>query len=99
MSVLQREPSDMVQILDDDGKVREGAEMPDISDDTLVEMYREMKLARHFDERAVSLQRQGRMGTYPPLSGQEGAQVGSAAALAENDWMVPSYREIGRAHV
>ena len=93
MSVLQREPSDMVQILDDDGKVREGAEMPDISDDTLVEMYREMKLARHFDERAVSLQRQGRMGTYPPLSGQEAAQVGSVHALDDGDWVFPSYRE------
>ncbi len=39
---------------------------------TLVEMYEQMRLARRFDERAVSLQRQGRMGTYPPLSGQEG---------------------------
>ncbi|MFB6165806.1 MAG: pyruvate dehydrogenase (acetyl-transferring) E1 component subunit alpha, partial [Haloarculaceae archaeon] len=49
--------------------------------------------ARHFDQRAVSLQRQGRMGTYPPLSGQEAAQVGSAFALAERDWVFPSYRE------
>jgi len=36
-------------------------------------MYRKLKLARHFDQRAVSLQRQGRMGTYPPMAGQEGA--------------------------
>src|SRR5699024_5467301 len=43
----------------------------------------------------VSLQRQGRMGTYPPLSGQEGAQVGSAHALADDDWLFPSYREHG----
>jgi pyruvate dehydrogenase E1 component alpha subunit len=35
------------------------------------------------------------MGTDPPLSGQEGAQIGSAHALDEGDWMYPSYREHG----
>ena len=93
MSTLQRDPADRVQVLDEDGQVREGATVPDLDDETLVEMYRELKLARHFDQRAVSLQRQGRMGTYPPMSGQEGAQVGSAHALADDDWLFPSYRE------
>ncbi|WP_340102041.1 pyruvate dehydrogenase (acetyl-transferring) E1 component subunit alpha [Salinibaculum salinum] len=93
MSTLQRDPDDRVGIIDEDGQVREGAEVPDLSDEELVEMYRELKLGRHFDQRAVSLQRQGRMGTYPPLSGQEAAQVGSAHALAEEDWAFPSYRE------
>ena len=99
MSTLQRDPRDRVQVLDDDGRVVDGADVPDLDEESLVEMYRQMRLARHFDERAVSLQRQGRMGTYPPLSGQEGAQVGSAAALSEDDWMVPSYREHGAAYV
>jgi pyruvate dehydrogenase E1 component alpha subunit len=99
MSTLQRDPRDRVQVLDEDGRVVDGAEVPDLEDDTLIEMYRQMRLARHFDQRAVSLQRQGRMGTYPPLSGQEGAQVGSAAALDPQDWMVPSYREHGAAYV
>jgi pyruvate dehydrogenase E1 component alpha subunit len=93
VSVLQRDPSDRVQILDTDGTVREGETVPDVDDETLVEMYRTMKLGRHFDKRAVSLQRQGRMGTYPPMSGQEAAQVGSAMALGEEDWVLPSYRE------
>jgi pyruvate dehydrogenase E1 component alpha subunit len=97
--LLDREPGDRIQILDDDGAVRDGAAVPDIDDDQLVEMYRAMTLARHFDQRAVSLQRQGRMGTYPPLSGQEGAQIGSAFALEDEDWMVPSYREHGAALV
>jgi pyruvate dehydrogenase E1 component alpha subunit len=56
-----------------------------------------MRLARRFDQRAVSLQRQGRMGTYPPLSGQEGAQIASAYALGDDDWVFPSYREHGVA--
>ena len=93
MSVIQRDPTEQVQILDEDGRVREDATVPDLSDDTLVEMYRQLKFGRHFDKRAVSLQRQGRMGTYPPLSGQEAAQVGSAHALDAGDWVFPSYRE------
>jgi pyruvate dehydrogenase E1 component alpha subunit len=99
VSTLQREPDDMVRVLDEDGEVVDGAEVPDLDDDTLVEMYRQMKLARHFDERAVSLQRQGRMGTYPPLAGQEGAQIGSVHALDDDDWMFPSYREHGAGMV
>ena len=92
VSVLEREPGeDLVRVLDDDGGVV--GDVPDLTDDEFVEMYRLMKLARHFDERAVSLNRQGRMGTYPPLSGQEGAQVGSALAMDDDDWLVPSYRE------
>jgi pyruvate dehydrogenase E1 component alpha subunit len=87
------DPDEQVQILDEDGNVRPDASVPDLTDDELVEMYRELKLGRHFDQRCVSLQRQGRMGTYPPLSGQEGAQVGSAMALDEADWTFPSYRE------
>ena len=99
MSTLQRDPDDRVRVLDEDGRVVDGAEVPDLSDDALVEMYRQMRLARHFDQRAVSLQRQGRMGTYPPLSGQEAAQIGSAAAMGDDDWMFPSYREHGAAYV
>ncbi|PSQ38855.1 pyruvate dehydrogenase (acetyl-transferring) E1 component subunit alpha [Halobacteriales archaeon SW_12_71_31] len=99
MSTLERDPGDRVQVLDDAGRVLEDAEVPDLDDETLVEMYAQMRLARRFDERAVSLQRQGRMGTYPPLSGQEGAQIGSAHALDDDDWMFPSYREHGAALV
>ncbi|MEF8780137.1 MAG: pyruvate dehydrogenase (acetyl-transferring) E1 component subunit alpha [Haloferacaceae archaeon] len=98
MSVLERDPrAEMYRVLDEDGAVV--GDVPDLTEEELVGIYRYMKLSRHFDERAVSLQRQGRMGTYPPLSGQEAAQVGSAYALAEDDWIVPSYREHGAAVV
>ena len=99
VSTLQRDPDERFGILDEDGEVREGVEPPDLDEETLVGMYREMRLVRHFDQRAVSLQRQGRMGTYPPLSGQEGAQIGSAHALAEEDWLFPSYREHGASMI
>ena len=97
VSVFDRAYDDPVRVLDEDGELV--GDIPDLNEDELVDMYRYMWVARHFDGRAVSLQRQGRMGTYPPLSGQEGAQIGSALALAENDWIVPSYREHGAALV
>ena len=84
---------DLYRVLDPDGAVV-GA-VPDLADETLVDMYRDMRLTRHFDTRAVSLQRQGRMGTYAPGAGQEAAQVGSTYALRETDWIVYQYREHG----
>jgi len=93
VSTLQREPGERVQVLDESGTVV--GDLPEIADETIVDIYTDMVLARHLDERAVSLQRQGRMGTYPPLSGQEAAQIGSAYALDEPDWVFPSYREHG----
>lgn len=48
---------------------------------------------RAFDRRMVSWQRQGKIGTYAPIEGQEAAQVGSSYALMDADWIFPSYRE------
>jgi pyruvate dehydrogenase E1 component alpha subunit len=56
-------------------------------------MYRAMLLGRRLDERMVRLQRQGRVGTFAPIKGQEAAQIGSVATLTPHDWMVPSFRE------
>jgi TPP-dependent pyruvate/acetoin dehydrogenase alpha subunit len=54
-----------------------------------------MRLSRAVDERALSLQRQGRLGTFPPVHGQEAAVVGTAMALdPAKDWIVPQYREL-----
>jgi len=91
--LLSRPPDEPVRILDEDGQVRDGVSVPDLGDTELVEMYEEMRLARHLDERAISLQRQGRLGTYPSLAGQEGAQIGSTHALAGDDWILDQYRE------
>src|SRR5690606_12437550 len=63
--------------------------------DKLLQMYRYMNLVRLFDERGMMLQRQGRIGFYVPSTGQEAIQIGTAAALDQNDWIFPSYREPG----
>lgn len=83
-----------LRVLDETGQM-DADEMPDIRIAELQGMYDAMWLARTFDQRAVSLQREGRLGTYAQTLGQEAAQVGSAFALAPLDWVVPSYRENG----
>jgi pyruvate dehydrogenase E1 component alpha subunit len=64
-----------------------------------LEAYRWMVTARVTDERCLSLQRQGRIGFYAPLSGQEATQVGAALALRPEDWVFPAYRELAVALV
>ncbi|MFZ0890817.1 MAG: thiamine pyrophosphate-dependent enzyme [Thermoplasmata archaeon] len=65
----------------------------------LLDAYRFMVLARVVDERCLTLQRQGRIGFYVPMQGQEAAQVGAACALDPADWIFPAYRELGLALV
>lgn len=67
--------------------------VPDISTEKHLSMYRAMLLGRRFDERMLDLQRQGRIGTFPPIKGQEAAQIGSVALLRDSDWLAPSFRE------
>ncbi|GAA1720599.1 pyruvate dehydrogenase (acetyl-transferring) E1 component subunit alpha [Isoptericola hypogeus] len=62
-------------------------------------MYRDMVLTRRFDDEATALQRQGELALYAQGRGQEAAQVGSAWALAPQDYVFPSYREHGVLHV
>lgn len=67
------------------------------TDEELIDSYKQMARVRHFDERADTLQRQGKLGVYPSFRGQEAAQVGLALALEPRDWLVPSYRESAAA--
>jgi len=81
-----------LSILDSDGNLDSALE-PSIAPDELKRLHRAMLLGRRFDERMLRLQRQGRIGTFAPIKGQEAAQIGSVAALRRTDWMVPSFRE------
>lgn len=84
---------EMIKYIDENGKALHTD--TSISQEKLIGMYTGMVKARVFDVRAMKLQRQGRIGTYAPLQGQEAAQIGSAYATGEKDWIYPSYREIG----
>ncbi len=84
---------DFLSILDAEGTLDESLE-PDIPAEVLLKIHATMLLGRRFDERLLNLQRQGRIGTFPPITGQEAAQVGAVAVLRDSDWMVPSFREM-----
>ena len=83
---------DYLSILDEKGNLDEALE-PDLADDLLLRLHRSMLLSRRLDERMLRLQRQGRLGTFAPVKGQEAAQIGAVAALRATDWMLPSFRE------
>jgi pyruvate dehydrogenase E1 component alpha subunit len=81
-----------LSILDSDGNLDTALE-PKLAGEDLRALYRAMVLGRRLDERMVRLQRQGRIGTFAPIKGQEASQMGSAFTLRRIDWMVPSFRE------
>ncbi len=85
---------EMLRILHPDGRLEEGLR-PDLSDERIRDLFQEILFIRMLDQKALSLQRQGRMGTYAPVQGQEAGQVGSAFALGKGDWVFPSFRETG----
>ncbi len=87
-----------LQILDVDGNCDEKLR-PSLADEQVKKLFEWMVLARTFDQKAFKLQREGRLGTYASILGQEAAQVGSAFALRPTDWMFPAFREPGASFV
>lgn len=83
---------DYLSILDAEGDLDTSLE-PKLPAAELKRLYRAMLLGRRLDERMVRLQRQGRIGTFAPIKGQEASQLGSVCTLKPTDWMVPSFRE------
>lgn len=86
-------PTERLSILDSDGLLDAELE-PKIAPDDLKRLYRAMVLGRRLDERMLKLQRQGRIGTFAPIKGQEASQIGTVFSLESRDWMVPSFREM-----
>jgi pyruvate dehydrogenase E1 component alpha subunit len=70
----------------------------DVTDEQLCSLYEDLTVIRRIDVEATALQRQGELALWPPLLGQEAAQVGSARALREDDFIFSSYRENGVAY-
>ncbi|HKJ65064.1 MAG TPA: thiamine pyrophosphate-dependent enzyme, partial [Desulfopila sp.] len=86
------QPLEYLSILDEHGTLDDELE-PKIDDRDLLDLYRAMLFGRRFDERLLALQRQGRIGTFPPIKGQEASQLGAVVHLSPTDWFVPSFRE------
>lgn len=83
-----------LQVLDEEGNIDESLH-PDLNDDQVKEIYHLMVLLRTMDEKLFNMQRSGKIGTYAQVKGQEAAQIGSGIALKKQDWVVPSFREMG----
>jgi pyruvate dehydrogenase E1 component alpha subunit len=76
-----------------DGEAVPDGEIEGLGEPALLDLYRNMVLLRTYDERSLVYHRQGRIGTYAIFWGHEAMQVGAHYALADEDWIFPSYRE------
>ncbi|WP_407287150.1 pyruvate dehydrogenase (acetyl-transferring) E1 component subunit alpha [Streptomyces sp. BP-8] len=94
----QAEQDQLVQLLTPEGERVEHPDYAiDLSPEELRGLYRDMVLTRKFDAEATTLQRQGELGLWASLLGQEAAQIGSGRALRDDDYVFPTYREHGVA--
>jgi pyruvate dehydrogenase E1 component alpha subunit len=76
-----------------DGEAIPDSEVDGIGEEDLLALYRDMVVLRTYDERSLVYHRQGRIGTYAIFWGHEAMQAGATRALADSDWIFPSYRE------
>ena len=92
------QPDQLVQLLTPEGERVDHPDYPlDLTAADIRAMYRDLVLVRRIDTEAISLQRQGELGIWASLLGQEAAQVGSGRALNPVDMVFPTYREHGVA--
>lgn len=91
---VRLQPIEPFTILSVEGKVVNKEAMPELSDEQLRELMRRMVFTRVWDQRAVNIARQGRLGFYAPVSGQEATMIGSEFALNKEDFILPGYRDI-----
>ena len=89
--VAPAEP-DVRRVIGDGGDVPD-REVAGLTETDLLAIYRSMVTLRTYDERSVVYHRQGRIGTYAIYWGHEAIQAGAVHALADEDWIFPSYRE------
>jgi len=85
---------DIFTVLDADGNAKAATD-PKLPKQLVVRMYRAMLRTRVIDERLIKLQRQGRIGFHIGSLGEEACIIASAAALRDEDWILPCYREFG----
>jgi 2-oxoisovalerate dehydrogenase E1 component alpha subunit len=98
LDTVPESPSELVQLLTPEGERVEHPDYPlDLTADEVRGLYRDLVIVRRIDREAVALTRQGELGIWASLLGQEAAQIGSGRALADQDMVFPTYREHGVA--
>lgn len=90
---------DLARLLTPDGRRISDRQLDpwveDLDPEALRGLYRDMALLRRLDAEGVALQRQGQLGLWAPAQGQEAVQIGTARACRADDFLFPSYRELG----
>lgn len=94
IDIIERTETGYLQIIDEKGEADESL-MPPLADQELKKIFETIILSRMFNQRALSLQREGRIGTYASIWGQEGSEIGTALAFSDGDWLFPTFRESG----
>ena len=93
-----RSRPELIQLLTPEGERTEHPDYPlELTTDEVKSLYRDLVIVRRIDTEAIALQRQGELGIWASLLGQEAAQVGSGRALGSRDMAFPTYREHGVA--
>ena len=83
-----------IQVMNEQGEiVNESLRPPELTDEKIRELYEKMLFIKIADQKALNMQRQGRMGTYPSVRGQEAIQIASTTLLKKTDWIVPAFRD------
>jgi 2-oxoisovalerate dehydrogenase E1 component len=82
----------VLQILDENAELV--GELPDLSDERLLELHTTMVLARTLDRKLANMSIQGRIAAYYKIEGQE-AHTAAGFALRPQDFVFPAYREMG----
>jgi 2-oxoisovalerate dehydrogenase E1 component alpha subunit len=96
--VTRADSTGLIQLLTPEGERVEHPDYPlEISAEEIKSLYRDLVIVRRIDFEAIALQRQGELGIWASLLGQEAAQVGSGRALEPRDMAFPTYREHGVA--
>lgn len=92
---LKRTPTDQpLQVLNTEGQVVDQELMPDLPDDQLVDLFKQMVWSRIINDRTTKLNRQGRLGFFAPTSGEEASQMGSNYAMKADDFLLAGYRDV-----
>ncbi len=94
LRILKKFEVKRLEVLNKEGKYDKKL-MPKLNNKDIKKIYEAMILTRVFDRKALNLQRQGRLGTYASMEGQEATIIGSAYALKKEDWLFPCFRENG----
>jgi pyruvate dehydrogenase E1 component alpha subunit len=80
-------------LIDADGTLHHDPDVAMPPDEVLLDLHRRMVIGRRFDAQATALTKQGRLAVYPSAHGQDACQVGAVAAMADRDWLFPTYRD------